>query len=131
MDFQSLNTELTTDPLGRGYSGMTDQEATDDLNTVYRTRNKTSVSGAELLSATNSTEYTALSDTKKSQWLSLCAIDNLDPFGTAANIAINIWGGGATTITNLQALRVESVSRAVELFNTEVATGNVEYARTL
>ena len=31
-----LRDELLTDPLTRGYSGMTDQEATDDLNTAYR-----------------------------------------------------------------------------------------------
>ncbi len=34
--YQDLNTELTTDPLSRGYSGMTDAQAADDLNTVYR-----------------------------------------------------------------------------------------------
>ena len=31
-----LNEELTNDPLGRGYAGMDDQQATDDLNTFYR-----------------------------------------------------------------------------------------------
>ena len=31
-----LSDELTNDPLARGYGAMTDQEAADDLNTVYR-----------------------------------------------------------------------------------------------
>ena len=31
-----LAADLTTDPLGRGYVGMTDQQAADDLNTSYR-----------------------------------------------------------------------------------------------
>lgn len=31
-----LKTELTDDPLTRGYSGMSDQAAADDLNTAYR-----------------------------------------------------------------------------------------------
>jgi hypothetical protein len=32
-----LRTELTTDPLGIGYSGMTDQQAADSLNAETRT----------------------------------------------------------------------------------------------
>ena len=36
MDYQALNAELTTDPLGRGYSGMSDEAASIDLNTEYR-----------------------------------------------------------------------------------------------
>jgi len=35
-DIDALSQELTNDPLGRGYSGMTDQQAADDLNTAYR-----------------------------------------------------------------------------------------------
>lgn len=36
MDYTILATELSSDPLTRGYSGMTDIEAAADLNTVYR-----------------------------------------------------------------------------------------------
>lgn len=32
----ALKSELDTDPLTRGYSGMSDQEAADDLNAAYR-----------------------------------------------------------------------------------------------
>ncbi len=31
-----LADELNTDPLGRGYAGMTDAQAADDINTEYR-----------------------------------------------------------------------------------------------
>lgn len=34
--YEKLRAELADDPLGRGYSGMTDQEASDDLQTEYR-----------------------------------------------------------------------------------------------
>ena len=36
VNIADLAVELSTDPLGRGYSGMTDQQAADDLNTLYR-----------------------------------------------------------------------------------------------
>ena len=36
MDYVALKAELDTDPLTRGYSGMTDQQVRDDLHTLYR-----------------------------------------------------------------------------------------------
>ncbi|GAG32022.1 unnamed protein product, partial [marine sediment metagenome] len=38
-DEVALKTELDVDPLGRGYAGMNDKEATDDINTKYRDKN--------------------------------------------------------------------------------------------
>jgi hypothetical protein len=68
MDYQALNTELTTDPLTRGYSGMTDQQAADDLNTVYRTRDRGSMLGDEIFAATDNAEFVGLSDHKQQLW---------------------------------------------------------------
>lgn len=45
---QKLFAEITTDPLGRGYTGMTDQQIADSLNAVDRTRLNV-LSSAELL----------------------------------------------------------------------------------
>ncbi len=36
MSLQILADELTNDPLARGYAGMTDSQARDDVNTAYR-----------------------------------------------------------------------------------------------
>jgi hypothetical protein len=131
MDIVALKTELDTDPLARGYSGMTNQEATDSLNIVNRNRNRTSMLGTELIENTDATEFALLSDAKKSLWLSLCGIDSHDPFGSSADIAIDIWGAGSDTITALQALRVETVSRSIELFGEKMRTGYVEAARLI
>ena len=35
-NINALAKELSEDPLGRGYAAMTDQEAADDINTLYR-----------------------------------------------------------------------------------------------
>ncbi len=82
-----IRDELLTDPLTRGYSGMTDQEAADDLNTSYRTRNRTSMSGDEVAQAAVPADYDALdtgsgnSKDEQGHWLSFCARDQIDPFG--------------------------------------------------
>ena len=130
MNIAVLSTELTTDELERGYSEMSDAEAAADLNTVYRTRNKTSMTGDEVFGATDATEFAALTDAKQQMWISFCGKDSIDPTGTA-NIAFLQWvfGVGSDTGSALLALRAESISRAVELGLGEVRVGDVERAR--
>ena len=89
----------------------TDQVILDFLNESVG-RNKTSLSGDELFNAADTTEQNALTPAERSEWLSLCGRDNIDPFG-AANVAlvVQLFGGGSTTVTALNALRVEQVDR--------------------
>ena len=62
MDYQVLKDEIVNDPLIRGYSTMTDAEIADDLNTVYRERNRTTMTGSEIWAQTVASEYNALSE---------------------------------------------------------------------
>lgn len=127
---QILVDELTNDPLTRGYSGMTNAQVVSSLNTVDRSRNKTSLSGDEIFQATDPTQYGALTDTQKSQWLAFCGRDSLDPFATAnVTVVTEIFGGGSTTVTNLNSLRTESVSRGEEIGFGKVREGDVQDAR--
>ena len=129
--------ELSVDELGRGYSGMTDQQAADDLNTSYRTRNRTSMTGDEIAQAADPTEFDGLENgaannttDDQGHWLVLCARASIDPFATAnVQLVISIFGGGSTSVANLNAARVESITRAVELGLGEVKSRNVGYAR--
>jgi len=125
-----LKTELTTDPLGRGYAGMTDQEAADDLNTTYRTRDRTSMTGREVGAAVVKAEYAALADAQKDRVLFLFGRDDLDPFKFEADVMTDIFGGGSDTIAALAAARVEAISRALELgLRTPVRRSYVTAAR--
>jgi len=111
-----LKSEIVTDPLGRGYSSMSNQEIANDLNTVYRQINKLSMTGAEVFYNTSAAEYAALSDSKKSQWIGFCGIGEIDPFNTVAVAFVEyIFGVGSTTMSNLQNARKENASRATEL----------------
>jgi len=129
MSLQALIDELTNDPLSRVYSAMTDEEAAADLNTVYRTRNRTSMSGDELFQQTNATEWAGLTEVKQNQWLAFCGRDSIDPFA-AANVQFvqNIFGAGAT-VSALLAARLEDVSRATELGLSRVREGTIIKAR--
>ena len=114
-----LKTELTDDPLTRGYSGMSDQAAADDLNTSYRTRNRTSMTGDEIFDNLESQAvWDALTSDQRLEFLALCGRDILDPFGSAnVDVVISIFGAPSSgnTTENLQNARVESITRAEEL----------------
>jgi len=139
MDIFALREEIINDPLGRGYSGMNDGEVAIDINTEYRTRNRASMSGSEIWKNTNLTEFGALLDgadtagknerNEKQEWISFCAIDSHDPFGPSVQFVINLFGAGSATATNLNAARVETISRGNELGLGYVKVGHVEMAR--
>ena len=124
-----LSDEIANDPLGRGYAGMTNQEAADSLNAVNRTRIRASMSGDEVFQATDAAEFGALTDAKRALWLSFCARAAIDP-GAAANVAFVkfIFGAGSATVSALATRRTEVVSRAIELGIRSTA-GLVEDAR--
>jgi hypothetical protein len=130
VDYQIIATELTTDPLARGYSGMTDEQVVADMNTVYRQIPRSSMSGDEIFSATDNTEFIGLTDIKRDLWVSFTGKDFIDPFGSS-NVDFVIWvfGGGSTTVSSLQALRQQDVSRSVELIGRDVFVSDIEDAR--
>lgn len=125
-----LKTELT-DPLGRGYSTMSDQEAADDLNTEYRTRNRTSMIQTEVWQAIDITEFRSKADGDRRDVWGVLQFENIDPFGNEAALFLAIFGAGSNTITALNAARVEAISRAVELgIRSPVRAAHVLAART-
>ncbi len=133
-----LKDELANDPLVRGYASMTDEEAAADLNTSYRSRNRTSMTGDEIAQAADPAGFNALDDGSenntpdtKGHWLALCGRETINPFANAnVQLVIAIFGGGSTSVSNLNAARVESITRAVELGIAFVKTGHVDVARS-
>ena len=129
MDYVALKNELDTDPLVRGYSGMTDQEAADDLNSVYRTRNRSFMTGKEVKDRIDTAEWAGRSDAQKQIVLSLVTRDDLDPFGIDATIFQDAMSGATATLASLLAYRVEDISRAEELNLGFVRAPDVDAAR--
>lgn len=128
MDIAALAAELTSDPLTRIYSGMTDQEAADSLNAVNRTTNKSSMTGDEILNQVDAGDWAALTDDQRQTVWDVCHLGSVDPFGVAATLLTDVFGA-STTIIALQAARKNNVSRAVELGLGTVLFGHVKQAR--
>ena len=128
MDIGILKTEIDIDPETRGYGGMTDIQVADDINTTYRTTPKKSVTGSEVLNAIDKAEFLLLSDTNKQMVWDLVHLGTLNPFGIEADLLVDVFGG-SVTITALQAMRLNNVSRGVELRIGFVREGHVIKAR--
>lgn len=131
-----LAAELTTDPLGRGYSGMTDQQAADDLNTLYRYFYIDTVAGYQIFNATDDSEYAALTAEQQASWDRLCAIAQIDVTnGVAKAREAELFGAGTVTRTNLLNLKRTPISRAQELnileYDTEITAEHIAQARAL
>ena len=100
MTIATIKAEITTDPLNRGYTGMTDQQVVDSLHVQDRSQNIASLTGDVMFQQTDATEFAALADVKKQLWLAMCGRSDVDPFA-AANVAMVQWlfGAGSVTIT--------------------------------
>jgi len=110
-----LENEIADDPLVRGYSGMTDEQLLTSLNTANRDSNRTSMTGREVKTHVDVTEYNALSAAKKQQIIELLNRDDLNLFGLDKDILVDIFGRVSTTGSNMSSARVESISRATEI----------------
>jgi hypothetical protein len=106
---------------------MTDAQFQSSITTSDRTRNRTTLTGGEVKKEIDTTEFNALTAGNKQIILALVARDDLDPFGLDADIVQDVFGAG-TTLSNLQAARVESITRAEELGLPNPTLGDV--ART-
>ena len=128
----TLKSELTDDPLGREYDGMTDQEAADDLNTEYRELIREKIETWEVIEATLPSEWAALTAGEKERYQTFIAAGTLNPSGANTKQAFAaMFGAGTTTRANLLALSTKTVSRAEELEIDFVTAARVASARTM
>ena len=131
MDLLALKNELTTDPLGRGYSGMTDEAAADSLNTPNRQPDREALDSGLLVASIVRSEYDALAAAAK-DYLRLVALAQSLPLTVTLKGELGaIFGPGTQTRANLLALLKRSGSRAEELGLGFVTPSHVAGARRL
>lgn len=126
-----LQTELTTDPLGRGYAGMSDQAAADSLNAANRPSTRTTIPAHEVLEATVPDEYAALTAAEKTRYGLFVGAGDINVQGANTRAAFAaMFGVGTQTRANLLALTAgPAQSRAAELGLGAVTAGQVGRAR--
>lgn len=129
VDIDKLKTELTTDPLERGYAGMDADTAAWSLNMRDRKRDKTSLTASEVLQAIVPDDLVELSDTDQRRVWDVLHMGTINPFGVEATIFASVFGTESATITALKLIRAEQVSRAEELGFSSVVATHITHAR--
>jgi len=129
LSYAALAAELAAGHPDTGPYDADNAIAAGELNAKNRSKNRTSMSGSEILNAIDKTEFNALTAANKQLVWDLLHLGTLNPFGIEAGLFVDAFGGGSTTITSLAALRKESISRGEELGLGIVTEGDVEIAR--
>lgn len=149
-DLVALASEITIDPLARGYAGMTDEQVTADINTEYRVVNYSIQ--LDLLNFTirengKWTPFRELADlqTVAGTYDNQSMREFMDLFGTfTINTEYDMQSTYMTTLRDdmvtegsmsapissaINDLGIQTVSRAVELELGSVQTGDVIFVR--
>ena len=133
MDLQALKSELTADPLGRGYSGMSDEAAAESLNTRDREQDRDAISGGDVAACVTLADFTASGITNvQRQWLQL--LSSASSLTATAHLKASLralFPQGSDTRSNLVALLKRTGSRAEELGLGNVTPSHVADARRL
>jgi len=133
MNYAILKTELTDDPLTRGYAAMSDQQAADSLNTANRSHLSDTLSSALLFENIDRTEFQALTAAMQSRVDRLLGLGEgikVGPGSQARAELLAVFGGGSATAASLVAALTETVSRAQELGLPQLSAQMINNART-
>ena len=131
-DLVVLASELTDDPLTRGYSGMTDLAAAQSLNAEDRILNRKTMTGKEVKDKIATADWNSRTNAQKQILLALFARDDLNPHGIDAQIFTDAMSGHTGgTVAKLAAERDYTTSRAAEIGLGRVSEGDVNHARNL
>ena len=117
MDLAALKTELTTDPAGIGYAAASsDHEALAKMiNTAVRPLDRASLTGGQLVSCLDKTEFAALTAADKA-YLNLFVTSGEVPMTQDVRQSLrNLFPAGSKTRQNINAATRRDGSRAEEL----------------
>lgn len=130
--YETLWNEIDTDPLTRGYDAMSNAQIAGSLNTANRTRQRATLSSAEIYEHIDSTEFQAKTAAQKEYVRDILGLGeniSIGPTSKARTVMLAVFGGGSTTITALAAAAQENISRATELGLPTISEGIVIEAK--
>lgn len=134
MDITALLAEIRTDPLVRGYSTKTQTAQYNDLFTAYRTRERPTLTGAQIYNCVVPAEFTALTAGNQQIVRDITGLGgdiNLQTGTNARNALLNVFGAGTTTRTNIGTAVNQAITRAEELNCSDVTLGYFIYLSNL
>lgn len=132
LELNKLRTEIDTDELSRGYSGMTNQQIADSLNEINRNVITPFLSGVQIGQQLNLTEFNALSAEQRNTLRAMFSLSNIPTeTGFYRDFLLSAFNAQSTTRTNLIANFTHLESRASEIGIPFCGAHHVETAKLL
>jgi hypothetical protein len=131
--YEILNSELTVDPRGIGYLGLSNADAAMAFN-LPRNVERDYLSGSEIYNAIAPTEFTALADPQKQLVRDIFSLGDVIDVRTNTNVRavlLAIFNAQSTTRANLAAAIATQKSRPAELGILEASESDVARARSM
>jgi hypothetical protein len=131
IDYILLKNEILNDTLALGYSGKSDSEIANILNsyTTGRLINRDIIDTWEIFEATVPAEWSALTAAEKQRYQTIISAGQVSVKGANVRASLGtMFITGTTTRTNLIALQQKTGSRAEELFGQSVSHLDVAFA---
>ncbi len=133
---ETLQAELSTDPLGIGYAAMVDQQVADSLNAQVRSGRHKTLHKSEIYDAFDPAEWQGIeSSADQAEALRVDRILGLDDPILVDNNSLavveikNIFGAGSKTVANLTTALTIPKTRAAEIGLPFIEPGYVTQAR--
>lgn len=115
MNLQALKTEIDTDPLARGYAGMTDEQIAKSLAVQDRQPFRDGLTGGMIASSIVLTELTGLTAGQQNYVRALFSAADIPLTDQLKTELSALFPAGSTTRANLVALLKRQGTRAEEL----------------
>lgn len=116
MNLQALKQELILDPLGRGYSSLSDEAAAATFSILDRSVNRDALDGGLLVSCIVRAEFSALTAGDKDYLHLIAATATPIPLTAGFKAEVGaVFGAGTATRANLLAAVKRAGNRAEEL----------------
>ncbi len=116
--------EIALDPLGRGYAGMSPEQAHADIQTKYRTRWLPCVEGNLLRDQITESDWVSIATDAQRDRLINVLVGCANPQGFARSRVVEILGAGQS-LSNMAAIATEDISRVTELELGRVRVGDI------
>lgn len=131
MDLVALKSELTNDPLTRGYSAMSDEQASESLNKADRQPNRETLDSGLFVGSIVASDYAGLTADQRDRVRLLATPPLLYVSPHIRQELRDMFPPGSATRTNLRAVLMKQGSRAEELGLGRVNPSDVADARRL
>jgi hypothetical protein len=131
MDLQALKTELTTDPLNRGYAALNDEQAAESLNKQDRQPNRETLDSGRFVGSIVATDYAGLTADQRDRVRLLATPPLLYVSPHIRQELRDMFPANSATRTNIRAALMQTGSRAEELGLGRVTPSDVADARRL